>query len=290
MKPAFLIAVHKNPEQLQKLVDFLVEGGGDVYVHIDKKWVNSFSEFILRNTGRIHIYSEFNVHWGGYSQIKTTLFLLKKALESKSDFFILISGQDIPVKTMREFREFLEKNRAHSFFEFTRMPAPQWGLNGGLDRVGLLWIEHYPPRWSWYFWRLQRLIHKIQEKTGWRLTLRIPPYGGANWFNLNREMAEYVMDYVKKKPGYKRRFKFSRLADEIFVQTILMNSPHAQQVVNRSLRYIDWNSGPEYPRMLRDEDFERMFSIDDAFFARKIDMTTEPLLVDKVYAHLAKMK
>src|SRR6476661_1477998 len=99
MNLAFLILAHKNPEQLQMLVDYFYKNKCAVFIHIDNKSADLFSDFIQRNSKKenVFVYTKYKVYWGGYSQIKATFFLLDQALKnSPFDFVSLLSGQDAP--------------------------------------------------------------------------------------------------------------------------------------------------------------------------------------------------
>ena len=72
MRHAFLIIAHNNWEQLKKLVQLLDAENHDIYIHIDKKSkdfkADKFLEII--NKSRIFIYQEYEVFWGGFSQVQ----------------------------------------------------------------------------------------------------------------------------------------------------------------------------------------------------------------------------
>ena len=106
-------------------------------------------------------------------------------------------------------------------------------------------------------------------------------YGGTNWVNLSKDAVEYLLDFIEKHPEFLKSFRYTRNADEIWLHTILLNSPLCDQIENSSKRYIDWSSGPEYPRTLRIEDYNKIIQ-SDAFFARKID----PKIDNNIYEKL----
>ncbi len=288
MDLAFLILVHKNPGQVQRLVDYLLANACTVYMHVDRKHASVYSGFIEKNKNRknLQIFQRYRLHWGSFNQIRATFYLLKLAVQAKRhDFISLISGQDIPIKPIGTLREYLSRHRGRSFLSHKTLPAADWGLNGGTDRVTLFWFSHYPPGLGFIFWRLANLIHIFQAKTGWKRDLGLPLYGGPNWFTLNAEAAAYASRYVKTHPVFFNKFWFTRLADEIIMQTILMNSKHKDNIENTDLRYVDWAHGPEYPRTMRAEDEERLFS-SDRFIARKFDEQVDATIIDKVYNKL----
>ena len=76
--------------------------------------------------------------------------------------------------------------------------------------------------------------------------------------------------------------KYSRATDEIWIQSILANSPLKNQIVNDDLRYIDWTSGPDYPKTLDSSDFENISKSDNAIFARKFNLNRNPEIKERL--------
>lgn len=284
MKLAFLILAHKNPDQVQMLVDMLLDEQCAVFVHIDKKSSRFFNDFITRNQDRpgLRIYSRYKVYWGSYNQIRATFFLLEEACRlEKFDFVKLISGQDLPVRPLAAFRDFLSARRENSFMSFSKLPdTGNWAGRGGLDRVELFWFTHFPSSLAFFFNKLNVLLHLVQNRLGLRIRSDHQLYGGANWFTLNREMAMFVAGIIRKFPRLLRRYRNTRLADEIVLQTILLNSDFANRIVNSSLVYVDWQNGPEYPRTLTLDDVSRIEQSGE-FFARKFDLHKDGEVIKK---------
>ena len=80
MRHAFLIIAHNNWKQLKKLVQLLDAENHDIYIHIDKKSKDFKADKFLEitNKSRIFIYQEYEVFWGGFSQVQVELFLFEK--------------------------------------------------------------------------------------------------------------------------------------------------------------------------------------------------------------------
>ncbi|HFO9507643.1 TPA: hypothetical protein ACHK56_004393, partial [Escherichia coli] len=58
-------------------------------------------------------------------------------------------------------------------------------------------------------------------------------------------------------------YKHSLCGDEVFFHTLLKHLNvtdiyHNTTMINDALRYIDWTTGPEYPRMLNEKDIEQI--------------------------------
>lgn len=290
MKCAFLILAHKHPKQLQRLTDYLLANDCSVFVHIDSKAGKVFDQYTQNNSSRmnLYLYSEYAVYWGSFNQIRATFLLLERALKNSDfDFVSLISGQDVPIKSISKFQEYLSNNKDKSFIQYHPVPAyNNLADNGGLDRVRCFWITGgYPKVLTPFFNKGLVALHALQRWLKLYKKFDQPLYGGANWFTLNRLMAEYVIDFKNKNAGFFKKFRNTRCADEIIFQTILLNSLHKNNVKNEILRFIDWQNGPEYPRIFRSEDFERLLN-HPAFFARKFDRDVDAKIIDQLYNRL----
>lgn len=71
----------------------------------------------------------------------------------------------------------------------------------------------------------------------------------------------------------------------LFFQTILLNSEKLRKkIINNNIRFIDWISGPTYPRILTKEDLKKIIG-SECIFARKIEQNEELDLIEllKVY-------
>ena len=108
----------------------------------------------------------------------------------------------------------------------------------------------------------------------------LPPlYKGANWFCISTEVTNYIFEYLDKNEWYNTSFKKSFCGDEVFFQIIIMNSEYKDRIYNydiecddnrMALRYIDWISGPEYPKILNEDDFRNMKNT-NCIFGRKFN-------------------
>lgn len=81
MKVAFLMQCHKNPEQINLLLDALKHPMVDVFVHVDKKSQKIKKEITQREG--VYLLPEqqcVDVQWAQYSQVEATLQLLNAAV------------------------------------------------------------------------------------------------------------------------------------------------------------------------------------------------------------------
>ena len=98
--------------------------------------------------------------------------------------------------------------------------------------------------------------------------------------SLHKNAAQYILISPIAKDLLKR-LKNSTCGDEIFFQTVLMNSNFADRIVHNNMRYIDW-SVISPPKFLTVEDYEKIIS-SRTLFCRKIESKTAtellPLLI-----------
>lgn len=118
MKEAILIYCHKNPKQVNVLLDSLNNPDIDLYVHIDRK---SGIRDQIAGGKQVHILPEeltVNVEWGTFSQVQATLNLIDYASQrGVYEHYWLCSGQDYPIKSAREIVSFLHKNKSMNYLQ-----------------------------------------------------------------------------------------------------------------------------------------------------------------------------
>ena len=140
-------------------------------------------------------------------------------------------------------------------------------------------------RWHWHAEILGRRVHLpnrfIRVTARRKLPAGLVPYTGSAHWCLSRQCLEYV---ATRDPELVRFFRWSAVPDESFFQTLLMNSPLAETLVNDDLRYIDWSEGEASPRVLTSFDLERMLR-SSALFARKFDPRVDTGVIDALDAH-----
>ena len=111
-KHAYMIAVHKYPEQIRILLELLDHEQNDLYIHIDSK--SSVSSEDLRccvQRGRIFFVERISVEWARYSIVESTLIMLREAVKNGPyAYYHLLSGQDLPLKPVEEINRFFDTN------------------------------------------------------------------------------------------------------------------------------------------------------------------------------------
>lgn len=286
LKHAYMIMCHDNFQLLQKLLVLLDNDQNDIYLHIDKKSKGFDCKKIIScvKYATVTLLKRINVNWGGYSQIKVELQLLKEAIKKEHSYYHLLSGVDLPLKTQIEIQQFFEKNAGKEFVSIDNVSTTD---NDFLDRIGRYhFFQDYIGRNKGY--RSALLEHLESLSLNFQTFFHIKRntlksrqiYKGTNWFSITHKFAEYL---VAKEKSIHRDFGFGLCADELFLQTIIMNSPFRNNLVNDSLRYIDWERGRPYTFI--DEDYDILMT-SNKLFARKFDYKKSPGIVDHIFGEL----
>lgn len=299
-KQAFLIMADSNAEQLKTLITLLDSKYIDIYVHIDKKSkINTKSFNGITKESKVFFVPRMEVFWGGLSMIRCEYGLFKCALKNGSySYFHLISGKDIPLRSVDEIYNFFESHLNQEFVAFET--AQNFQHARATERVS---FYHFMPEMSfksskkWVsinFWKiyrrfesdLQRIL-KIDFFSKYKLDLKY----GSQWVSVDTEFLEYL---ISKEELVYKIFKNAVLSDELFIQTILYNNSYFRKKLfyfnntleYSNLRYIDWNRGRPY--IWRIDDKEKLTDASERgfMFARKFDAK-----VDKNIIHfLSKLK
>ena len=273
-KIAIMMTVHNNEEQVNRLINHLSKDF-DIYVHIDKR-----SSLKISATENVFVYKKYKVYWGSFNQIMATLFLLKQAYLMRYKRYLLISGQDLPIKENLDILLFFDNNDKEYIWG-EKLPVAGLRGNGGFDRMTRYWINNNRGFWTKCGRSfMSKIISKISPRP-----IDYEFYKGTNWINFTHKCVEKIFHYLDQNPQYISRFKWTNCADEIFYHTIIFNYIDGIEIENDSLRYVNWTDGPEYPRILRMADYEKIMT-SNKLFARKFDENVDREIIEQIYKEI----
>ena len=266
VKVAYLIRAHHAPKLLERLIRRLVGPEAGVFVHVSLSAADTVYEEMVSRLDEVE-----GVHWlerrtcryGGFSLVEASLAGLDAIAERGPlpGHTLLLSGQDYPLRPRTEVEAFLEQAGQQSFLHHGAIPSAAWRPErGGLDRVQHVYFERFR-----YRTRLLRLPF---------VTRRFPeglwPYGGSAFWALSATAVDYVRRFVRDNPRVMRFFRHTLIPDELFFQTVLLNSPLRDTIVNEELHFVDWSGGSAHPATLGLADLDRVLA-SGKLFARKFD-------------------
>ena len=287
---AFLILAHNQPELLSRIVSVLMAPNHYFFIHVDAK-CDGFQRFRDATNriggGNAQFVNRIACYHCGVSLVYAEIALLKEAERHPAhfDYVHLISGQDYPLRTNRQFDEFFENTdesfMCYNFEEDMDYWRPiydekaNWWHSNGTNGI----IDRFCYRHSH-----SRLLNRLLPRRP------IPNHaGGWQWFSWSDKVVTFVMRYMTEHPKLLRRFNHTGSPDEHYFTTMLY--PYLDQLKIRKhfpLRYISWHAYHEVeqqhrPYNMDERDFDRVVN-SAAFFCRKVDEVTSAKLLDMIDA------
>lgn len=279
---------HQDIYLLCKLVELLDNENNTLFIHIDKKWKKFEKQEILRlvQKSRIYVYQKYKVFWGSMSQAKCELFLLEKAIrKSQYDYYHLLSGSDLPIKSQNDIFQFFDKNKGNEFIHFdSYLPIREKELKQYYFFYSFIQQSRGLKRKFWIICEDFSLI--IQKKFHIERNKKFAY--GANWFSITDSLARSL---VKDKNWLLRFCRFTKNADELLLQTYVVNKGLESKCFiygpfndyHANMRCIDWDRGEPYVYAIEDLD---MLLQSDYLFARKFSTNKDKDIIDRIYETL----
>lgn len=275
MRVAYIVAAHRDLPLVARLSRRLADGETSLVVHVDARVGQPEFAALRRSTEElnVHYLPRRRLYWGGFGVVGAALAGIRHLLGSGDEFEYvgLLSGQDYPLRPAAAIRAELAAASGRSFLHHFPLPYDGWGPSGGLDRIR---------RWH----LVSRIALHVRLPRDRSIPGCLPPYGGGRPWLLARAAAEHADSVVRNRPELVEFFRHVLHPDEIFFQTILLNSPLAPTIVDDHRQYIRWAGGPRPATLTLDEtaDLERS----GCLFARKLDSVVSAELLDLLDARL----
>ncbi len=290
MRHAWMIIAHNNFPILEKQLRFLDSENADVFLHIDAK-VKDFDFDRFRSVPKkssVTFAERHSISWGDFSMVEAELSLLKAALPGDYDYFHLLSGVDVPIKTREYIEGYFEDNDNINYVNFAHPEISKhdrW-------RVRFYYpFQHFNIRKNWLRRFLRNASIGVQLIAGVDRTRKYPEgtvfQKGTQWFDITRSFAEYVLS---REDWIRETFRATYCPDELVFQSLAAGSsfrdtlrPNAYDGNHRNCcRYLDWKRGNPY--VFTEDDYEELIHADPAcLFARKFDYTSHPGIVDRLF-------
>lgn len=216
---------------------------------------------------------------GGANMIKAELNLLNTAIQKHYDYYHILSGVDLPLCSAKKINDFLEKNYGQEFIGVTKNWAESDAVKIRYSKFYYLqdYIGKNKKNPLYYITRglarIQKRINCIDRTKNTNTIF----YGGPVWFSITEDAAKWI---VSKTVDINNTFKNTYCCDEIFAQTILMNSPYAGKIYNYEAgdcyescrRFVSFEA--ESPKVLDMSDYEQLVA-SNYLFARKFGTNTD---------------
>jgi len=273
MKTALLIHAHANANQVARLVSRLKHDDLDIYINIDGK-VDIY-EFKSKISGATFLTKRTEVQWGRFSQVEQILNSFQEIKETNIPYshILFISGLDYPIQPIGKTIDFLKNNSDKSFIDHHKLGNDDWS-------------KSIKKRYEYWFFlpdadlRNNNFIKKLLTKSGFKRRYPFSTiYYGSCWFCLNLEVVKYILKYTEDNPKTVDFFKHSGCSDELYIQSVLLNSPLKNSLENKIYRYFDWSDKGKSPKILTVDDYAKIEK-SNSWFARKLDMKMDTGIFD----------
>ena len=262
---AFIMLCHKNPDQINGLIDKLSEfSDADIYIHVDMN--HSEIRGRIQEKSSVHLLDEkdsYHVQWGSVDIVKATLALIKAVRDSgkQYDYIWLLSGQDYPILPVAQIEERLASKPGMNYIE-TIVPG-----DDKYNRYKKLYEMSYP---SWinkntFLVKSVKRLYMIVTG-GYNHTfsafVRKKSFNfdftfGSQWWTLTDEAAFEILEYSENHPDVLHYYEKSIIPDESYFQTLFMRGPyHGWREMN--LTYVNWGKNRRSPETLGIDDLDRL--------------------------------
>ncbi|MDZ8108093.1 MAG: beta-1,6-N-acetylglucosaminyltransferase [Nostoc sp. DedQUE12a] len=310
MKIAYIILGHKSPDQIKRLVCKLNTEGVSFLIHFDKKSENKLYKKLVDEVSifpNVYFIKRYKIYWGDFSIVRATIEAIKEIFikNISFDWVILLSGQDYPLKSNNQIQETLQTNEDRLFISHCVYPAKESKVMNNTYRIDYYHInifnirlvfpgdlafntanESRIKRFIWLRWFSLVWLYLVKL---FPIKRKFPegfiPYVGSQFWCLSKDCITYIYNFILQNPGFVKFFNYVDIPDEMFFQTIILNSMFRDRVASENLFYIDWkNPNPKYPRTFVKNDFEILVNC-QKLFARKFDATRDVDILDMLDRH-----
>lgn len=283
MNLAYIIVAHNNFELLKKNLRKLYRKEDIFFIHINSSVDNNEFNKLKKELSifkNVIFMKRINVVWGKSQLLDISLTAINYLIENKFKFeyCFFLSGVDYLIKRKETLHEFLINNNSKEYIGIVEMNSSyenryKYYHTNFIDKLKMLNNNR----------KLVVLEAKICQK------LRLKPryhiveeiYKGSPWWCLTSDAINYIYRFVNANYEFRQFFKNVLMPEEMFYQTILMNSNKFKEKVTKSnLTYIDWNSNPA-PKTLDLDDFDQIIE-SNKFFVRKLDEKVSYDLIKKI--------
>jgi hypothetical protein len=258
-----------------------------------EEWMSCLKPFEISN---VFFSFKYSNSWGTIDQVRLTLDAMNQFAEFNYSFFINLTEQCYPIKSITSIKEYLSKNK-RSYIAYDKMPDYcKYAKDKNI---------YFPPNTQHYYrfeycyfpipdcypnQLLKKLFNYRKDRNTFikiprmnkKLLYSLELYKGSNWFCLHKDHVKYILNFLKANPDYFKFFSTVFIPEEHFFQIILLNSPIKTQIVNDNLRYILWdNSHGSHPVILGINNIDDILK-SQKLYARKFDIEIDREVLDAI--------
>jgi hypothetical protein len=230
IKLVYIILAHSDPRLFGRLLERLRDKRAAFVVHLDAKaQLEPFEAEVNGRTDVFFIKPSLRVMWAGVSQVMSTLISIEQALKITTpncSHIVILSGADYPIASNEEIFNFFREHKDRQFIR--RFSLMDCGDTRQLWRVRGLHFREWADRFTWKrkpLFAIEQFLHVFPRKVPAGITLAL----GSNWVAITRDCAKFCINKSLEEPYLLNFLKYSFGPDEIYLHTLVENSPFANQ-------------------------------------------------------------
>lgn len=305
----YLLLIHKNPCQYQRLVKALEAPWVHFFVHVDKKCVMEDFVSMVPASENVHYVSDENRvdgRWGDLTLVDAALACMRLSLAYGFDgHCVFLSGQDYPLRSPLYIREFFDTHKEENFMSVYPIPDPKKASeNGGMERLISYTFDCKNPGNPRMKAKIQPLSLRFKTALGFIRLLRyrrnlffkglklyfkprqypscLAKHFNEFWCALTVEAIKKIVESFDEKPEIREYYKYTHIPDETAFSSILLSDPNFEKSLMPMCHYIDWDvSNAGSPKTVELNDLcqikKELLSKPYILFARKFEENSRVL-------------
>lgn len=275
MKIAYFIMAHHKLDQLLTLLNTVYDETNIYLIHIDSKAAADMHDLVANladSNENVHVLPSRSVAWACWSLVQLEIDAIKHLLAIDKDwnYYINLSGQDMPL---------VKQERIKALLTAGGNDRNYLAVNGNLDSYAK---EKFSQYWVEDFGILKKLGPRLPFSHYFSEGISI--YNGTQWKMINRQFAEYAVtsSFAFDLQDY---FRYTFMPDELYFQTLIMNSSFKGTVVNNHYRYLKMEKRDNNmffrPKTITIDLLVEMYA-SNALFARKFDSEVDANVIKMI--------
>ncbi len=275
---AFILSAYQKPEVISEALS-IYSALGPCYLHLDRA---AHLDAYLPEWNRMHnvlAESRYRTNWGSIYHLEALLRGIRLLLSDRSiTHFHLISAQDFPTVSMKDFTAFFEGDDRIWLQNLVTADYPE--LTARYTHYYFMHLINYRDMGD----KTQNLIGRLDRLQDLLHIHRnlVLPRKGMVYGSLPREAAAHALQCTELL----KKLRFTYIPEEFFFQNAFFDTPYEEKVTGKDLRFSIWdNPSRGLPAYLDLTDLPSITSDGHLFCRKVIDPQLIQVLKDRWFAN-----
>jgi Core-2/I-Branching enzyme len=277
----FLALAHKAPAQVTRLVKAV--SPCPVLVHVDARATDNVwraFEELEEKYDQVVLVERERTPWGSWGLVQATINAMEQALAFECTHMVKMTGQDYPLRPIKDINAFFARAPGISWIPHDEIPVDFISdKDGGVSRVA--------------HWNVPFKGRRINIPMNRRLPDGVIPFYGQAQLVMAMPFIRWLLEEVKRRPELIKFFRRTWMPNELFLPSLAMTSPMADDVSPLNLWFTDWSAGGSHPKVFGRQDIDELTAValgqesdllggPVKLFARKFEIAVDEVILDLV--------